>query len=112
MRKAYRLRLKRSMGLIGGTCSRLSNMIKVVVGERVAKTSKGSSPDASEAFREELKWQDISLDELMTLASTPALFGLPADGRGQGGGQTFLLVGALNSERQDEFLDAARALRE
>ena len=60
-------------------------MIKVLVGKR----GKG----------EELAWESMSLSELVMLAATPALFG---------GARAFVLSGALNSERQDEFLDAAQ----
>ena len=42
-------------------------------------------------------------DELLGLASTQSMFG---------GEQIFLLVGALNSERQEEFLDIAEVLAE
>lgn len=52
---------------------------------------------------EELKWQDLSVEQLVSLASTEALFG---------GTQTFLFVGALNSERGDEFLDMAETFVE
>ncbi len=47
---------------------------------------------------EELTWEEMSKDELVSLASTPALFGGP---------RVFVLVGALNSERQEEFLELA-----
>lgn len=56
-------------------------MIKVVIG----KAAKG----------EELKWEGISHDELVSLASTPALFG---------GEKTFVLVGA--TEALDDLLEA------
>ncbi len=57
-------------------------MLKVFVGK------KGSG--------EELKWEGISMDELRSIASTTDMFG---------GTSTFVLVGALNSERRDEFVD-------
>ncbi|MDE1924886.1 MAG: hypothetical protein KGH79_01740 [Patescibacteria group bacterium] len=58
-------------------------MLKILVGGR----GKG----------EELKWEAMSVEELATLASTPALFG---------GARTFRLVGALADEgRGEEFLD-------
>jgi len=60
-------------------------MLKVLVG----KSAKEG---------EELKWQDMSAEELSTLASTEALFG---------GARTFVLEGAINSARQEEFLDLA-----
>src|SRR6185295_8302161 len=65
-------------------------MLKVLVG----KKAKGA---------EELKWEQISTDELRSLASTQSMFG---------GANTFVLVGALYSERGEEFLDAADALVE
>lgn len=66
-------------------------MLTVIVGEK--KRPAGA---------EELK-ADIGLEELGMLASTPALFG---------GTRTFVIVGAIASERQDEFLDMAEALVE
>lgn len=62
-------------------------MINVLVG----KKCKGG---------EELKWEAMSLEEILALATTPALFG---------GARTFVLVGAINSPRQDEFLDSLDA---
>jgi len=59
-------------------------MLKIFVG----KTAQG----------EELKWEQMSGEELATLASTEALFG---------GARTFVIEGAINSERQEEFLDMA-----
>ena len=41
--------------------------------------------------------------KLLSLASTESMFG---------GAQVFLLTGALNSERQEEFLDIAKELAE
>jgi DNA polymerase III delta subunit len=53
---------------------------------------------------EALKWEEMSAEELATLASTPAFFG---------GARTFRLVGALASEeRGEEFLDAAEVFVE
>lgn len=52
---------------------------------------------------EELAWERDSLEELRSLASTPALFG---------GNRTFVLRGALNSDRQEEFLALAEAFAE
>lgn len=57
-------------------------MLKVLVG----KKGKG----------EELKWESISQDELRSLASTADMFG---------GTNTYVLAGALNSERSEEFID-------
>ena len=59
-------------------------MLKVLVGKR--------------GHGEELKWEEMGVEELTTLASTEALFG---------GVRSFLLIGAINSERQEEFLDLA-----
>ncbi|MSR70596.1 hypothetical protein EXS62_00990 [Candidatus Kaiserbacteria bacterium] len=64
-------------------------MIKAVVG----KSAQG----------EELKWTEITSEELVSMASTTALFG---------GNQTFVLEGALNSERGEEFLDLLEVLAE
>ena len=62
-------------------------MITVLVG----KKGKG----------EDIVWTELSAEQLLTLGSTPALFG---------GAQTFVLVGALYSERGEEFLDIAKEL--
>lgn len=64
-------------------------MLKVLVG----KKGKG----------EELKWESISQDELRSLASTADMFG---------GTSTYVVAGALNSERSEEFLDLAEAFIE
>ena len=66
-------------------------MLKIIVGKNKVKDA------------EEIKWDAMSSDELLSLASMQSMFG---------GAQTFLLVGALNSERQEEFLDIAEALVE
>jgi hypothetical protein len=52
---------------------------------------------------EELKWENISTEELVMLASTQALFG---------GARTFLLRSAIAGERGEEFLDIAKELSE
>lgn len=52
---------------------------------------------------EELKWESISQDELRSLASTADMFG---------GTSTYVVAGALNSERSEEFLDLAEAFIE
>lgn len=57
-------------------------MLKVLVG----KKGRG----------DEIKWENISQDELRSLASTADMFG---------GTNTYVLVGALNSDRGDEFID-------
>jgi hypothetical protein len=64
-------------------------MIKVFVG----KNAKG----------EELKWQELASEELVAMAATEALFG---------GKQTFILEGALYSEREEEFLDLLEVFAE
>jgi len=66
-------------------------MLKVVVGKNKIKDAQ------------EIKWESMPSDELLGLASTQSMFG---------GEQIFLLVGALNSERQEEFLDIAEVLAE
>jgi hypothetical protein len=65
-------------------------MLKVNVG----KTKKVKNA-------QELKWDTMPIDELLGIASTQAMFGGP---------QTYLLVGAINSDRQEEFLDIAKEL--
>lgn len=52
---------------------------------------------------EEIKWESVTSEDLVSLASTPALFG---------GAQTFVLQGALNSERGEEFLDLLEVFAE
>ncbi len=52
---------------------------------------------------EELKWNSLTSEELVSLASTPALFG---------GAQTFVLEGALNGERGEEFTDLLEVFAE
>ena len=64
-------------------------MLKVLVG----KNAQG----------EELKWQELSGEELVAMAATEALFG---------GDQTFVLEGALYSERGEEFLDLLEVFAE
>src|SRR3990167_4076740 len=64
-------------------------MLKVLVG----KNAQG----------EELKWQELSGEELVAMAATGALFG---------GDQTFVLEGALCSERWEEFLDLLEVFAE
>ena len=64
-------------------------MIKAVVGKNVAG--------------EELKWQMLTEEELVSLASTDALFG---------GAQTFVLEGALYGERGEEFADLLEVFAE
>lgn len=63
-------------------------MMRVVVGKK--KRPVGA---------EEIKWETIASDELASLASTDALFG---------GTSVFVVSGALNSERNDEFLSLAK----
>ncbi|OGG73737.1 hypothetical protein A3A40_02380 [Candidatus Kaiserbacteria bacterium RIFCSPLOWO2_01_FULL_54_20] len=64
-------------------------MIKAVVGKNVAG--------------EELRWQLLTEEELVSLASTDALFG---------GAQTFVLEGALYGERGEEFVDLLEVFAE
>jgi len=72
-------------------------MIKVVVGRNLPAGKAGKRP----AGAEELKWEEMSTEELGGLASTQALFG---------GTSTYVLVGAINSERGEEFLELAEVL--
>ncbi|MBP7770783.1 MAG: hypothetical protein KA066_02635 [Candidatus Pacebacteria bacterium] len=64
-------------------------MLKVLVGKK--------------AQGEELKWQDIAIDELRSIASTTDMFG---------GTYTFVLADVANSERGEEFIDIADVLVE
>lgn len=64
-------------------------MIRAIVG-------KGASG-------EELKWASLTSEELVSLASTPALFG---------GAQTYVLDGALNGERGEEFVELLEVFAE
>ena len=50
-----------------------------------------------------MKWQELLSEELVSLASTEALFG---------GKQTFVLEDALNSERGEEFIDLLEVFAE
>jgi hypothetical protein len=52
---------------------------------------------------EELKWSELSKEELASLASTPALFG---------GAQTFVLEGALYGDRAEEIVDLLEVFAE
>ena len=65
-------------------------MISVLVGKRAKKA-------------DELKWEEMTSEEVLTLASTPALFG---------GARTFVLSGVFYGERGEEFLGLAKALGE
>ena len=47
---------------------------------------------------EEIKWQSVSAEEFLAVATTPALFG---------GVRTLILTGALLGERAEEFLELA-----
>jgi DNA polymerase III delta subunit len=67
-------------------------MLRVIVGQK--KRPPGV---------EELKWENISTDELVSLASTQALFG---------GKRVFVFIGALLGARGEEFLDMAEAFAE
>jgi hypothetical protein len=61
------------------------------------------NPPAGGITGEELKWSELSSEELVSLASTEALFG---------GKQVFVLEGALNSERREEFVDLLEVFAE
>lgn len=63
----------------------------------------GTALSRAKSRGEELKWEAMSSEELATLASTPTLFG---------GMRTFVLVGAIASERGEEFLELASGLVE
>jgi hypothetical protein len=67
-------------------------MLTVVVGQK--RRPKGA---------QELKWEQVSPDELASLASTQALFG---------GKSVFVFSGALLSARGEEFLSLAKTFAE
>ena len=83
--------------------------MRVTVGtspKLLSKKSSGSPqtfPKEVPASPEGLKWEEMGVEELTTLASTEALFGGP---------RIFVLVGALNSERQEELLSLAEVFVE
>jgi DNA polymerase III delta subunit len=52
---------------------------------------------------EELQWENVSIEEILSLATTASLLGDT---------QAFKLTGALGSARGEEFLDSAQALTE
>ena len=67
-------------------------MLQIIVGK--AKRT----PEA-----QELRWEALPIEELASLAVSQTMFG---------GTETYLLIGALNSDRQDEFLAFAKELAE
>jgi hypothetical protein len=85
-------------------------MIYVLVGvtaqKHFVKKSSGSPQtvfkNVSAPFND-LKWENLSTEELLGFASTTSMFDE---------NQTYLLVGAINSDRQEEFLDLAETLAE
>ncbi len=64
-------------------------MIRAAIGKNVAG--------------EELRWEQLSTEEMVSMASTEALFG---------GKQTFVLEGALYGERGEEFVDLLEVFAE
>lgn len=74
-------------------------MLKIFVG-------KSKKPKDAQ----DLKWEQLSMEEMLSLAATQSMFGLPGNGRGQGGKETYALTGAINSDRQEEFLAIAKEL--
>lgn len=67
-------------------------MLKVFVG-------KSKKPKDAQ----ELKWETLGVEELLSLAASQSMFG---------GEETYVLADAINSERQEEFLELAGALAE
>jgi len=67
-------------------------MIKVFVG-------KSKKPKDAQ----EIKWETLGVEDLLSLAASQSMFG---------GVETYVLAGAINSDRQEEFLDLAGALAE
>ena len=83
-------------------------MIIILVGSTAQKVFSEKSSAAPRLFHkklsapfQELKWENLPVDELLSLASTQTMFG---------GEQIFVLSGAINSERQEEFLAIAKEL--
>ncbi len=68
-------------------------MLIVLVGKTASRRKKSEE--------ENLKWESISAEDLVGLASTQALFG---------GAKIFVFEGALAGERGEEFLDFAAEL--
>jgi DNA polymerase III delta subunit len=67
-------------------------MLKIFVG-------KSKKPKDAQ----ELKWESLGVEELLSLAASQNMFG---------GKETYVLVGAINSDRQEEFLGIAKELAE
>ena len=67
-------------------------MLKIFVG-------KSKKPKDAQ----EVKWESLGAEELLSLAASQTMFG---------GKETYVLTGALNSERQEEFLAIAKELAE
>ena len=65
-------------------------MLKIFVG-------KSKKP----ADAQDLKWESLTVEEMLSLAASQSMFG---------GKETYVLTGAINSDRQEEFLDLAEAL--
>jgi DNA polymerase III delta subunit len=65
-------------------------MLKIFVG-------KSKKPKDAQ----ELKWESLTTEELLSLATSQNMFG---------GKETYVLMGAINSDRQEEFLDIAKEL--
>lgn len=67
-------------------------MLKIFVGK--SKKPKNA---------QDIKWEFLGVEELLSLAASQSMFG---------GTETYVLSGAINSDRQEEFLDLAEALVE
>jgi DNA polymerase III delta subunit len=65
------------------------------------KVFVGKSKKVKDA--QDIKWESIGTEELLSLASSQNMFG---------GKETYVLAGAINSDRQDEFLGIAKELVE
>lgn len=85
-------------------------MILILVGSTAQKVFSEKSSAAPRLFHkklsapfQELKWENLSIEDLLGLAATQNMF----DGK-----ETYVLVGAINSDRQEEFLDIAKELAE
>ena len=67
-------------------------MLKIFVG-------KSKKPQDAQ----DIKWESLDVEELISLAASQSMFG---------GKETYVLSGAINSEKQEEFLNLAAALAE
>lgn len=80
--------------------------MRIVVGKAAQNPAEKRSSAAPRPFsqqgfasREEIKWENVSMEEVVGLATTTSLFG---------GARMFVFTGALLGDRGEEFLDLAK----